>query len=247
MKTSALSVLGFVSLFALTANVGRGGTISDAVNDFSLSSNPNGRWSYLYDTGSGLRLLANALSNVDGEAGYNQWWDGENIPNSIAVSENSSSATLVFPPFNTIVDPPNLIALDPESGIVDCRWTAPESGTWSVTGLFQGIDTGENAHNVEILENYSMNLLAPTTMSGYGQVVPFNQSVNLNAGATVDFLVVCTSSYGNLATGLSATISPIPTPEPSTLSLVLVGAAGLLAVAWRRNLGNVVEMRPSKG
>ena len=198
-------LLGSAQGWAITYN---------AVNDFSLSSNPNGQWSYLYDTGSGPQLLPYAQANAVGVMGLNQWWNGEATPNSLSVWQNASGGTVSY---LSIVDPPNLLWLDPQSHTVIVRWTAPLSGTWDVTGLFQGINGGEQPHNVEILENYSTVLLAPTTMSSYGQVVPFNQPVSLIAGNTIDFMVAATGGYHNLSTGLSASIAPL------TATITLLG------------------------
>jgi hypothetical protein len=205
VKVSLAGGVALVLLVQLLGEDGRASTVYDAVNDFSVSSNPNGQWSYLYDTGSGPQLLTyNTIPFEVAYPGLNAWWNGQTDPNSIFVAQNATASPVSF---LSIVDPPNLLWLDPQADTDIVRWTAPASGTWNVTGQFQGIDVGEQAHNVEILVNYSTVLLAPTTVSQFGQVVPFDQSVSLTAGNTIDFIVAATAGYGNLATGLSAAIS----------------------------------------
>ena len=135
------------------------------------------------------------------------------------------------------MQPPNLLGMDPESYTVVTRWTAPSAGLWSITGLFQGIDTSEHAHPVEILENGSTVILSPTTISSFGQVVNFSSTVNLSQGATIDFIVSVGSTFTDLSTGLEATIQGASVvPEPSSLmlgSLALV-SVGLFACARHR-------------
>ena len=230
MMRSLLGVLAFVLLVQHFGEEVKATTIYNVVNDFSLSSNPNGQWSYMQDTGSGPQSLTYSSSNLPVLGGLNVWWSDQAVPNSVVVCQNRVGATLII---ESMVYPPNLLLLDPESDTVIVRWTAPESGTWDVSGLFQGIDVNEQPHSVEILKNYDTLVLAPTTMSEYGQVVPFNQPVSLVAGDTIDFVVGdYTVTYGDLATGLSATISP--TPEPSTVALLAVGAVGMFGWMWRR-------------
>src|SRR5262249_22550888 len=99
------------------------------------------------------------------------------------------------------------LGMDPEALSVTARWTAPAAGTWSLAGFFQGIDTQERSHNVAIVENGNVSLLDPTNLFSYGQQVPFNLTVTLKQGDTVDFLVASTGASGNLSTGLSVEVS----------------------------------------
>jgi hypothetical protein len=211
--------------------VATAGYVANAVNDFSATTNPNGPWKYLYDTGTGPQLLTSATAG----GGLIGWWSGLPIPNSVQTVKNTTSGTATS---GTWVIPTNQLLLDPEvvkSDIV--RWTAPSAGTYSISGLFQGDDNGLNhGHTVEILENSSAVLLAPTNISSFGQQVPFSTNVSLAQGNTIDFMVNGATNYNNLGTGLSATITSSVVPEPSAWLLLMVGGAACVPMYWRHRV-----------
>ncbi len=108
-------------------------TTYDAVNDFSIASNPNGVWSYLY--GSDI-LLPNAVTGSGSETGLIYWWDGYQYPNWAVVVKNISGSTWVSGDGNVYL-PPDFLNLDPEDvGKVDVRFTAPFASSYRVTGSF---------------------------------------------------------------------------------------------------------------
>jgi hypothetical protein len=209
------------------------GSVYNAVADFSLSGNPNGQWSYFYDTGSGPQLMTQAIASFDGVAGVDAWFNGLNVPHASGTLKNTTASTVTLR--GTEVLPPNLLGMDAEINKSDItRWTAPSAGTWSISGLFQGIDIDEHSHTVEILENSTTMLLAPTTISSYGQTVNFSADVSLAAGATIDFIVNGATVVSDLSTGLSATIQSASVPEPSSLVLGLMASVACGSLYWRR-------------
>ncbi len=138
----------------------------------------------------------------------------------------------------TVVLPPNLLGMDAETNKSDItRWTAPSAGTWSISGLFQGIDTLQNSHNVEILENSSIQILAPTAINTYGQQVNFDATITLAKGDTIDFVILGQPSFHNLSTGLSATIQLSTVPEPSSLVLCIIASVACGALYSRPRRG----------
>ena len=198
-----------------------------AVGDFSLTSNPNGQWSYLYDSGTGPQLQTQTLTNADGGTGVDGWQNGLAQPNRVVTVANTTSSTLSYA---SIVQPTSLLRMDPQSFTDLTRWTAPSAGTWTISGLFQGIDIGEHSHNVEILENSTTVLLAPATISSFGQQVTFNTTVSLTQGSTIDFVVLTgPTTFTNLSTGLSATIQQTIVPEPASFFLFASGL-GLVSI-----------------
>ena len=88
-----------------------------------------------------------------------------------------------------------------------------------VRSPFWGLDRFEQSHPVEIVENGSTVLLSPTTISSYGQVVTFADTLTLAQGDTLDFIVnTGPSTFAYLSTGFDATIQagsvipPFPPP-----------------------------------
>jgi hypothetical protein len=59
-RLRSVAILGLIIVAVPQA---RAGLTSNAVADFSLASNPNGPWSYLFDDGSGPQLLTEAVTN----------------------------------------------------------------------------------------------------------------------------------------------------------------------------------------
>ena len=169
--------------------------------------------------------------------------------------KNTTASTVTIS--GTVVLPPNLLNMDPVINKSDItRWTAPSAGTWSISGFFQGVDTSQHSHTVELLENSTTMLLAPTTISSYGQTVNFTADISLAKGDTIDFLVNGAALFTDLGTGLSATIQLSSVPEPSSLVLGLIAGVGCGSLYWRpskirrrcrgfRFAGAVVTSRPN--
>jgi len=217
-RLSLLLVLGCAqSLYA--------DSINNVVTGFSSTSNPNGVWTYNYN-GIGF-TNSQGVSNFAG-TGLPAWWTGQSIPNSLDITQNVTGSTVNY---LTIQDPTNTLWLDPESGNVSVVFTARSAGTYTITGAFLGIDTGENSHPVDILDNGTG--VFSGTISSYGQDDPFSFPETLSAGDTITFYVGTGSTgcaYCNLSTGLDGTITESSvTPEPSSLTLF---GSGLLALAY---------------
>ncbi len=150
------------------------------------------------------------------------WWNGLSLPNSAHVTKNTSTTSQTF---LTVIQPASVLNLDPQSESDIVRWTAPSAGDWSISGLFQGIDVDQHSHPVEIVENGTTVLLAPTSIGSYGQVVKFSDTVVLAKGDTIDFMVSTGSTFTNLSTGFDATIQSA-VPEPSSLLLGVLATLG---------------------
>src|SRR5579872_3362880 len=113
------AILSGVVMLAASFGVGHAATYS-AAGDFSLASNPNGPWSYLYNN----TLLGQTISTGT----YNAWWSGQAVPNSIIVGKATSGPTSD----GTVQFGTNYLTMDPESQTVDVRFTAPATGTYSI-------------------------------------------------------------------------------------------------------------------
>jgi hypothetical protein len=101
----------------------------------------------------------------------------------------------------------------------DLVFTAPQAGTYSVTGSFRVDDTrGGQSAVVGVVANGS--LLLSSGLAGDGQTVPFSYTVTLPAGSTVVF----SAQGGNPVTGLTAAITgPLVTQIPYYFSHLAVG------------------------
>lgn len=207
----------------------------NAVDDFSIASNPNGVWSYL---ASGTPLSTSGHNFGGGQSGWDYWWSAQPIPTSEAIFKNvTGSPTQLL----TIVLPPGYLGMDPESASnIDLRFVAPSSGTYSIGGNFLGIDTNEQSHPVEILDNGSM--IFSNSIGAYGQTDLFSLSESLQAGDVLDFESLTGATYFYLSTGLAVTISTAQAtaPEPQAYALTSVGLAFVALVNWRRRLGRTL-------
>jgi hypothetical protein len=210
----------------LTA-VRAGAQTYDAVSDFNGSTNPSGAWSYLYTpTVGGPGVPLTLATNLAG-TGIPFFWDYSGVPTSVLVARNPGPGTLTY---ETIVQPADLLEVDPESLVADIRWTAPLAGTYTVSGLFQGIDVGEGPHAVEVVLNDAAGSpLYSAVLAGYGQQEVFGFTQTVGAGDTIDFVVAYTGDYSNLSTGFDATIS-----VPEANSAMWATAAMCVLAARRR-------------
>jgi hypothetical protein len=123
------------------------------------------------------------------------------------------------------------------------RFTAPTSGLYNLSGLFELLDTNPSGVIVSIYFNSIFAGAVPLTTPGAmhpgtpGETIPFGaSSLTLAQGDTIDFGVNNDGSFYDDSTGLALTISTVP--EPAACALMLVGFGGLGATlrASRRKM-----------
>jgi hypothetical protein len=227
----------FISTFATLLTVvvlARSGAAQsyNAATDFSISSNPNGAWSYGYSFGVGsafhldtTNTAAYAGLALGGWMGNLNTAFGANYPYAL---KNFTSHPVTNN--GTTVYQPGQLALHPDqSNVVSIvRWTAPVSGTFSLNVTFSGLDStfGDSA-DVHILHNGSSllnSVVSPNPAS-------FSGPQSILAGDTIDFVV---GNGGNGINGDSTGLSATIVPEPTTVGLAAMGLACLLSFHFRK-------------
>jgi hypothetical protein len=149
-----------------------------------------------------------------------------------AVLKNTTSSALDV--VGTVHFPNDVLLLHPgaDGQYAIVRFTAPTAATYSVSGIFVGLDNQNRTTTDDHIYTSTDNLYsASVNSSTYSHAFSFTKV--LAADETLDFSV----GYGPDSlyydsTGLSATISP--TPEPGFYWLMSLGLAGLGTVVIRR-------------
>lgn len=191
----------------------------DLARDFSLT-NPSPRWTYGWSPTRGGAFTA--FGNGEHAANGMDYWNiaPGGLPN---LSKNRTTSTITQATNST---PAGKVVVHPgssgENPVV--RWTAPSTNTFRILGSFVGYDSSyPTTTDVAILKN---NSTASTLFSGninsYNAPLPFDVTVAMNAGETIEFTVgYGNGSFAGDATGVDATISvtaPVCTPPTPSVT-----------------------------
>jgi hypothetical protein len=202
-----------------------------AAGDFSIASNPNGAWSYGWSTtlGSAFNLDSSSTNNYQG-SGLSAWTSNLAADGSPLVLHNGtanplSDANSTFQPGQLALGPGFFLQYSV------LRWTAPTSGTFSLSATFSGLSSLGDSADVHILHDGVS--IFDSNVTGSPSPVSFSGPVNITAGDTLDF-AVGVGSDGNYNEDLTALSAAIAVPEPGTLGLVGMGLGCLLSFRFRK-------------
>ncbi len=222
-----LRIFGYVTVVALvflSAAAGHSALVWDPAAEYSGLVNPNGVWSYRYETLWGGEILdgplvrkENALS-VDGYEWTHPTGDGAHIWR--LRPDNGQPYTGVQP---------GELSLHPgwRPSYAVLRWTSPVSGTVTISGFF---GAGNSASERYLIRKNGVPIFdqGPT-----GESRSFDLTENVGVGTTIDFMAGLEYVSGD--TPLHATISS-PVPLPATMLLLLPGL--VIAAGSRRWRGS---------
>ena len=199
--------------------------VFDLADDFSATANPNGAWQYGSSTASYPEVAQPfsiySLPTTRGSA-FDFWVhslqaaDPNVFHNDAATAASSFGYTLQ----------PNQAAFNCAGSSSIYRWIAPSAGAYSIQADFVALDGGQP--HLYVVSNGTV--LFETILTAQDMTAEFDTLQLVDAGAPVDF--VLKSAGGFLAvTGIDATITNVPVPEPSSVALLAVGS--MLAVLRR--------------
>lgn len=240
-SVDAMSIPARVSVFAATiaASLVAGTAASQAATwnveaGFSTTANPNGPWSFggyatAGDTASFVSFTT-TVTNYAGFAGLNGYDEGS----FYVILQNQSGGVLTTA---GVPADPGTVVLHPASNGREAviRWTAPESMTVDIAGLFRGGDRFSSGTTTDVEVRRNGVGLFGGDVNGAPDV-PFSLDVTVAASDTIDFVVGfgCDGNYFNDSTILEATITTAPVPLPASLPLMAASAAALGWMARRR-------------
>lgn len=185
----------------------------DFVADYSIAGNPNGAWSYGWETFRGGPFTLMDRGWTDYSYGTQDVWSSSVAPSSpsIALAVTDINHPTLFVPAGTVNTHPGY---NGENPVV--RWTAPASGTYLLEGWFIGNDHGWTWQQGVTTTTDVAVLRGPLEVfSGYVESynvpLPFSVTLPLLTGETVDFNVGFgrNGSWWHDSTGLAATITKV--------------------------------------
>jgi hypothetical protein len=223
VKQLASSIVVVAGLLAASASQA---AAYDATIDFQTAANPGAVWSYGYSAGPDTTYTFTAFDKAEGTG-----WTmaGYNTLGTPAAWVNSSGVTQFGVANGQLSLHPGPVGF---GDLAILRFTADHSGDYNVAGQFYAGDIGSMSGAV-VKNGQLSSPLQSFASTDDSSTFAFN-SLHLNAGQTLDFVVGNNGSfyYGN--TPVSVTIQDVSAvPEPETYAMLMAGL-GLVGLIARR-------------
>jgi hypothetical protein len=197
----------------------------DPVLQFSPINNPNGVWSYGYESvplGSPFILLTVPVPVPSAPGPAIDSWQAPAF-GAVGVFHNGTpniqTVTTVGPEISQF--DPGMLAMNTgpnnQYGIV--QFTAPANGLYSIQGTFEGIDTAGTVSSVYLLHNNAVVTSGSVLGFGPGSDVPLSTGpILLNFGDTLAY-AVGGGPFNSMTALIDAQVAAV-VPEPSTYALL---------------------------
>jgi uncharacterized repeat protein (TIGR01451 family) len=186
----------------------------DVETEFSVSTNPNGAWSYGL---SASRGAAFTLYDTPSPGPLEAWTSGATthpvvFHNTTLSTINPAGSNPMLP--RTVVTHPG-----PSGANNVIRWTAPAAGTYRISSTWEGRDTvGTSTDIAVLLNNNAATPLFSGTISGFAAQQAFLSHIVLQAGDTIEFTTGDGGNgFFNDSTALEAIITPLAAAPPPVL------------------------------
>jgi hypothetical protein len=210
----------------------------DPSAQFSPINNPNGVWSYGFESvplSSPFNLLTLAAPVPASPGPAIDSWQSAPLGNFLGVFHNGTAAPQTVTTSGTEISlfNPGMLAMNSgpndEYGMV--QFTAPVNGYYAIQGVFEGIDTAGTVSSVYLLEN---NLVVATgSVIGFGPIsdVPLSTGpILLGAGQTLAY-AVGGGTFNSMTALIDAQVAAVAVPEPSPYALLGLALVALAARA----------------
>jgi hypothetical protein len=193
---------------------------------FSPTLNPNGVWSYGYESvplGSPFNLLTLPLP-VPALPGptIDSWQDP--AFGAIGVFHNGTTMPQTVTTVGSEISQfdPGMLAMNagPNDQFAMVQFTAPVNGIYTFQGVFEGIDTATTVSSVYLLENNVVVASGSVLGFGPGSDVPLSAGpILLAAGQTLAY-AVGGGPFNSMTALVDAQVSAVAVPEPSAYALL---------------------------